>query len=118
MEVNFCDNCDNLMYLYEEEETNKLYLGCKCCGEKKEYENSTCIFSNKYQMDSSETINQNENLEYDVTLPMIKNNSNIECPNAECSSQGKPPNIKYIKYDQPSMKYLYVCINCSQKWTN
>ena len=37
MEINFCDKCDNLMYLYSNEENDSLYLGCKVCGEKKDY---------------------------------------------------------------------------------
>lgn len=120
MDVQFCKKCDNLLFLYEDEENNELYLGCKCCGNKEKYENNACIFSNKYDIDSSETINQTQNLEYDVTLPSIKNNKNIKCNNQECISikQDKPSDIRYIKYDFDSMKYLYICKYCSQKWTN
>lgn len=120
MEVNFCTTCDNLMFLYEDEEESKLYLGCKACGEQKEYQSNSCIFSNKTHIDLSETINQNAFLEKDITLPSIKDNQNIKCTNDECISnkENKPSNIKYVKYEKDSMKYLYICTYCSQKWKN
>ena len=31
MDMQFCQVCDNLLYLYENEESKKLYLGCKTC---------------------------------------------------------------------------------------
>ena len=37
MEINFCSQCDNHLFLYSDEENKKLYLGCKACGNKKEY---------------------------------------------------------------------------------
>ena len=120
MDVQFCKQCDNLLFIYSDETDNKLYLGCKCCGGKEEYKENGCIFSNNYDINSSETINQNKFLEHDITLPHIKNNTNIKCPNEECISitESKPSDIRYIKYDYDTMKYLYICKHCSQKWTN
>ena len=120
MEVNFCDYCDNLLYIYSNEENNSLYLGCKVCGNKKDYSESKCIYSNDFKIDLSETINKNENLIYDVTLPSINNNPNIKCVNKECSSikENKPSDVIYIKYDYENLKYLYVCKYCNQKWKN
>ena len=120
MEINFCDKCDNLMYLYSNEENNALYLGCKVCGEKRDYIENKCIYSNEFNIDLSETMNQNEYLKDDITLPNIENNPNIKCPNEECISikEEKPSNILYIKYDQDDLKYMYICKYCSQKWKN
>lgn len=120
MEINFCDNCDNCLFLYSDEEKKELYLGCKVCQTKKPYNQEKCIYSNQYELDLSETINQNKFLKEDNTLPTIKDNSNIKCPNIECSSikNNKPSDIQYIKYDHINMKFMYVCKYCSQKWTN
>lgn len=120
MEINFCDTCDNLLFLYSNDEDNKLYMGCKNCGTKKDYEDSKCIYNNDYKIDLSETINQNQNLVDDITLPTIRNNPNIKCPNADCESNkdGEVSELLYIKYDPSDMKYMYVCKHCFQKWTN
>ena len=121
MEINFCPKCDNLLFIYsDEEDKEKLYLGCKACGHKNEYTDQKCIYSNEYQIDLSETINKNQYLEHDITLPTIKNNPNIKCPNVDCESntKGKPSAIIYIKYDHESMDYLYGCKYCKQKWNN
>ena len=83
MEVNFCKVCDNLLYLYENEETKQLYLGCKTCGNQAENK-QTCIYDNQMSIDLSKTISQNKFLKEDVTLPSIKDNPNILCPNVEC----------------------------------
>ena len=122
MEINFCDTCDNLLFLYsnDDEEDNKLYMGCKNCGARKDYEDSKCIYNNDYKIDLSETINQNQNLVDDITLPTIRNNPNIKCPNEKCKSNkdGEVSELLYIKYDSNDMKYMYVCKHCFQKWTN
>jgi DNA-directed RNA polymerase subunit M/transcription elongation factor TFIIS len=120
MEVNFCKCCDNLLYIYSNEENTSLYLGCKVCGNKEDHTDSKCIYSNEFSIDLSETINKNENLIYDITLPSIKNNPNIKCPNKECESikENKPSDILYIKYNHDKLQYLYVCKYCNQKWKN
>mgnify|MGYP001226293593 FL=1 len=119
MEIEFCKNCDNLLFLYSEEDEKKLYYGCKTCGEKQAKVVNQCIYNNTYDIDLSETINSNQFLKEDVTLPTIKDNPNIKCPNADCESVGKDDSeIVYIKYDGENMKYLYVCKSCQTKWTN
>ena len=76
MDINFCDGCENILYIYTDEE-NKLYLGCKVCGEKKDYVNNKSNYSNEFNLDFSETINNNKYLSFDNTLPVI-NNKNIK----------------------------------------
>ena len=38
MEINFCPDCDNHLFIYSDEEKQKLYLGCKSCGKNIEYD--------------------------------------------------------------------------------
>ena len=120
MDLSFCSNCDNLMSLYSDEENKELYLACKACVERKSYIENKCIYSNESNLDISEIINQNPNLIHDITLPSIKDNPNIICPNKECISHtpGKVSDLMYVKYDSDEMNYLYVCKSCNQKWKN
>jgi len=119
MEIEFCKVCDNLLFLYSEEDERELYYACKTCGEKQSKTINNCIYNNTYDIDLSETINTNQFLKDDVTLPTIKNNPNIKCPNSTCKSKDMDDTeIVYIKYDGENMKYLYVCKECQTKWTN
>ena len=122
MEINFCDNCNNLMDIYSDEDSSKLYLGCKCCSSKKDFDDKNkCIYTNESTIELSDIINTNKFLTEDVTLPIIKDNPNISCPNEECiSNKEKYTNseIIYIKYDSEKLSYMYICKHCQQKWTN
>ena len=121
MDIHFCKNCENTMCIYSDQE-NKLYLGCKVCGEKEDYLGKKCIYSNAFTFDKSETINNNKYLSFDNTLPVITGNKNIKCPNDDCTTNEEgsqlPSNITYIKYNETDMKYLYMCKYCGQKWKN
>ena len=117
---NFCDDCDNVMYLYLDKETEipELYLYCKACQNKKKYVGNL-LYNNDHNIDLSESINNNKFINYDITLPHIKSD-NIKCPNEQCKSitDNLQSDIIYMKYDKNNMKYIYTCNYCSQKWTN
>jgi len=106
------------VYLDKKVETPKLYLYCKACENKIEY-NQDLIYDNDFNIDLSESINSNKFINYDITLPHIKSD-NIKCPNLECISiiENKQSDIIYIKYDKDNMKYIYNCNYCGQKWSN
>ena len=68
-------------------------------------------------LDLSEIINSNDYKTHDITLPKISKNKNIKCINTECGSHNNPESeITYFKYDNESMKYLYMCDHCGQTW--
>ena len=119
-EINFCKCCENILYLYTDDD-NALYLACKVCGNKQDYdgEDNKCVYSNDFKLDFSETINNNKYINFDNTLPVIENNKNIKCPNEDCETHkdGKSC-ITYIKYDENNLKYIYICKSCGQKWKN
>ena len=55
MELNFCDNCNNLMDIYSDEKNSKLYLGCKCCSNKQDFdEGNKCIYTNESTIELSD----------------------------------------------------------------
>jgi len=118
MDVNFCDNCDNLLYLYKDEDSSELYLCCKSCSNKvKVSDDIRRIYTNTNDtVDKSEVINSNPYITHDITLPSIQNNPNIKCQNEACNPE--TTDIKFIKYDEINMKYIYICNHCSSKWRN
>ena len=115
---NFCDDCNNTMYIYLDKDISKLYLYCKTCLNKKEY-NNNLLYNNDSNIKISESINNNKFINYDITLPHIKSN-NIKCTNEGCKSivDKLESDIIFIKYDKNNMKYIYTCNYCGQKWTN
>ena len=122
MELNFCDKCNNIMDIYSDEENSKLYLGCKCCSNKKDFdEGKKCIYTNESTIELSDIINTNPYLTEDITLPVIKGNPNIKCPNEDCicnTDSKVETEIIYIKYDTEKLSYMYICKHCNQKWKN
>jgi DNA-directed RNA polymerase subunit M/transcription elongation factor TFIIS len=117
METTFCDNCDNLFYIYSDENSS-LYYGCRVCGNQKEFnqlDNEICVYENIMNIDTSKIFNSNMYLTSDKTLPRIKNNKNLRCPNVDCSKTG---DIIFINYDEKNMLYMYICETCGQKWKN
>ena len=118
MDVEFCDKCDNLLYLYINNESQEITMQCKSCGNQKEMKNKVIEINNNthVNVDKSDVINSNPFITHDITLPSIKNNKNIKCLNEDCPST--ETHIKYIKYDDVNMKYLYICNYCGCKWKN
>ena len=119
--IHFCKECHNLTYIHLDED-DKLIYACKICGKTEEFiSDNNCIHTSNFKdYDVSLTINQNKYITHDKTLPTIKSNHNLRCPNKECNTnQGKEEcDFKYIKYNSDDMKYIYICTICGQKWTN
>ena len=53
MENKFCNSCNNSMYIYLDDETSKLYLYCKACENKIDYEGNL-IYDSDFKIDLSE----------------------------------------------------------------
>ena len=118
MDVNFCENCDNILYLYKESDGDELYYCCKSCSNQvKIQDKMKQVYTNTNDtVDISESINSNPYITHDITIPTIQNNSNIKCQNVDCP--GEETSIKFIKYDDINMKYIYICNHCGHKWKN
>jgi hypothetical protein len=85
----------------------------------------SCNFSTDYPEKKNPVYHLNYNLELikrehivnkftakDNTLPRALG---IKCPNETCPSsvKSKKSDIRYIKYDDANMKYIYICIDCN-----
>ena len=97
MEIAFCEDCDNMLYLYTDEEKG-LHNACKACGKISEVNQETrCIYNNsQLQVDKSEIINTNKYVTHDITLPVIQGNKNIKCMNSECDADESKITYAYI----------------------
>jgi hypothetical protein len=117
MNSTLCDNCDNFMFTYIDED-KKLYNSCKRCGNIK-LSDIKCIYKSNEKIDKSKILNEYTHILEDPTLPVIYN-KNIKCPNLECETNKKNsiPEVKYIKYDTENIYFMYMCNTCNQKWTN
>ena len=119
-EIHFCTECNNLTSLSMNEE-NILIHDCKYCGKQEEFEGiqGKCIYSSFTKgIDKSTLITENKYIHHDITLPTITNNENIKCPNDKCESQKNGSSIKYIKYNNDELKFVYICNICGYKWKN
>ena len=136
--MNFCDNCDNMLYMRiaevplsngvdstseesfkgdgdgDEDKVktrNKIIYYCRCCNNEYPdlHEKNSCIFKINY---NTENIKKNSFINKyvydDITLPIAEN---MKCINSDCSG-GTKPTIKYIQYNKDDMKYIYLCMNC------
>ncbi len=117
--IHFCTQCFNITYLHLNEKEELVHV-CKVCSSIENFTGKTnCIYSINYDdFDVSSLINSNKYINHDITLPEIKGNSNLKCPNSECNEKNPESSFKYIKYDDNDMRYIYICNHCGQKWNN
>ena len=115
--LEFCDNCNNMLYIRTDDENN-LVKYCKHCDfNKKDKESGFIKISETMYLEDDLLYNQNINkyLRYDPTLRRIRD-INISCKNKDCKVDKDKEQILYIKYDSCNMKYLYVCEHCGNIW--
>lgn len=83
--MQFCDKCDNMLYIHSIPESQGLTYCCKNCDFKKTDDNpKRCIYENVYsQSNSVYDITHNKYTRYDPTLPRV---NTIKCINGACLS--------------------------------
>tara|TARA_B000000557_G_C20674711_1_gene400432 strand:- start:94 stop:459 length:366 start_codon:yes stop_codon:yes gene_type:complete len=89
-----------------------IYFCEKCDYFEKKETNDSSVFHLNYNLDVIKRNHiVNQYTAYDPTLPKALG---IKCPNEGCPSKttAKKPEIRYIKYDDTNMKYIYICIDC------
>ena len=111
--MNFCENCDNMLYLKikeGEEGENKLEYRCANCNFVKQHtSDNSSVLKIDFNIDEiKKTSMINPYIYDDITLPKAEG---IQCPNDKCP-KAKNGNIKYIQYDKDNMKYIYICLEC------
>ena len=130
MDKLFCAKCDNMLVtkiqITEEAkgaagvavdsdaeddygECTKLINFCRQCNYSVENTDTTkSVYHNNYNMDNvKRTHLVNQFTANDPTLPRALG---IKCPNEACPT--KRADIRYTKYDDENMKYIYLCLDC------
>lgn len=117
--MDFCDYCNNMYYIKEDDE-NKIMFYCKNCSAVKMIDDIN--EPKKIAMNNQDSTKEkyikyiNQNIVYDNTIPHV---NNIDCPNKECTKDPTKDNdVLYIKYDKSQIKYLYCCSYCKYFWTS
>ena len=122
--MEFCNNCDNMLYIRqesnEENDTISVEYFCKHCNYIKlvsEDDKSKLISKSSYNQSEMQYDSlMNVNIEYDRSIPHV---SHISCINKSttCTKPKESDNdIMFIKYDKHNMNYLYYCIYCKTFW--
>jgi len=130
MDKLFCAKCDNILVTKieivdskgpagvsvdsddesgDDREETKLVNYCRQCNFSVDNTDTTkSVYHNNYNMDNiKRTHLVNKFTAYDPTLPRALG---IKCPNEGCPA--KKADIRYIKYDEENMKYIYICLDC------
>jgi len=126
--MEFCDVCDNLLYLRTDDNTT-LIKYCKHCNFKKVDNNGTSdgamkVAESLYSDDDLLYLQfQNKYLRFDPTLPRVTDPA-ITCPSGDCPGPKAAAangvdfknQVLYVKYHPIHMKYLYCCDYCGTTW--
>ena len=118
--MKFCNNCDNIFYISNDEKDNNiLNYYCRHCNNEENHitNDNICVLNTNFKKnEDSYNFIVNEYTKYDPTLPHI---FNIPCPNNNCKSNtdsNAKSDIIYIRYDNAKMKYIYLCNFCDYTW--
>ena len=114
--MEFCEQCDNMLYIALDDDDKTLLYHCKACGSKTPAPpDKLHVLDNNYVDDNTNySLYVNPNIIHDPTLPRV---NNIPCPNPSCTKPKTESNsVIYVKYDEPNMKYMYHCTHCSYFW--
>ena len=123
--MKFCKDCDNMLYLRLNNDSNNLIYYCRNCGNTYDETDKSeiCVLNTHITQSSAFSQDINEYTKYDQTLPRTKN---IKCPNQSCKSnvsdstdQSKQENLNeviYLRYDDINLHYTYICAHCDTIW--
>lgn len=117
--MEFCDVCDNMLYVSPssvpgEAELGLAALACLHCGSRKPIarkagEPSVLVSETRYGDDSARYLHYvTPDLHEDPTLPR----TDCACPKPGCGGD----KAIYVKYDETNMKYIYSCVRCKTFW--
>ena len=120
--MDFCSNCDNMYYIkLENDECDKIVYYCRNCGNIDDQlinVNKCILRENINKSEDKYNVHINKYTKLDITLPRI---NYIKCPNETCETNSAEfdstkKEIIFIRYDDTSMKYLYLCSHCDFVW--
>lgn len=107
-----------------ESNPNELLEYCRSCGLTQQNSDLNGFTVSKLCLTNSSDTNISNvvtpHAKYDPTLPSAP--ADIPCPNAACASNAKddtkkPRNIKYSRFNNAQMLYVYICCECDHIWS-
>jgi len=101
--MDFCAECNNLLFIEEDLDKKSIYYCCITCNYKKNIEDS-CVYKKIYKK-TTNLYQNNKYLNDDPTLPK----NIIKCPNCDQLNA----NVYYQRHD---LTIVYVCKNCKLPW--
>lgn len=109
--MNFCPECNNLLYF--QENTENLFLKCNSCQYTIKYEKNV-IDEKIYKSQSVYSDDTNEWTIFDVSLPHTKYK---KCPNDNCITHKENKEVDTVMYtEKKTLKMLYICCYCKTEW--
>ena len=105
--MEFCQNCNNYLYIKEDPEQKKIISYCKSCDYQKE-RTEYCILKKIYKKSESRPYINHKYTNDDPTYPCI----DIKCP--KCKKEGH-----YAYYQCTNLSIIVVCshADCNHDWT-
>lgn len=120
--MHFCNKCENMYYIrISEENENKLIYYCRNCGNEDEFLTKENICVSKIELKRSEQKYNHIINKYTKLDPTLPRTTSIKCPNQSCPSNStgddkQDREVIYIRYDDISIKYVYLCSKCDTLW--
>jgi DNA-directed RNA polymerase subunit M/transcription elongation factor TFIIS len=122
--MKFCNLCNNMYYIgIHPDDASQLTYYCRHCGNVDEMitNDGLCVLETNFKQSSQNVVNIiNPYTKLDPTLPRIYN---LKCPNESCNTNlsdkkddKQGTEVLYIRYDDASMKYIYMCTTCNTSW--
>ncbi|GAB6025142.1 DNA-directed RNA polymerase II subunit RPB9 [Chamberlinius hualienensis] len=110
--INFCPECNNMLYPQEDKASRTLLYVCRNCQHKELAENC-CVYINKVQKEVDELTQVHSDIAKDPTLPR----SDHPCP--KCGHKQSVFFQAYSRRSEEEMGLYYVCTNktCGNKWS-
>jgi len=105
--------------LNEGTKSNELIYYCRNCGHEDETLSSENICVSRTDITRNTRTYEHIVNEYTKLDPTLPRTTTIKCPNQECKSNNQDISreVLYIRYDDISMKYIYLCAVCDTLWT-
>jgi len=117
--MEFCDVCENMLFLTPPSDDQPLMHACKKCGFEKDVDTNVIYSMSLLKKEQHYTSAINQYTKLDPTLPRI---DTIPCPKEGCmngpSDGPLSRGIVYVRYDDVELKYVYICPLCDTVWKN
>jgi len=120
--MKFCKKCDNMYYMsISKDNENTLTYSCRNCGDIDDSisNEGLCVLDTHFKSSAIKNVQSiNEFTKMDPTLPRL---TNMPCPNNSCKSKTDDnigQEVIYMRYDNASLKHIYICACCDATWNS